>query len=492
MLSARGVMKWLAYHHRHHANMSKIRIVNGPYRGREKSLAEKSLTIGRDAEAGIQILDRSASRFHAEIFPVGGMYFVRDLDSKNGTYVNDERLGDEELLREGDVIKIGTTELMFESGAALADDSSARIAYQDDPDMLSNTLEFRVDELSDIDEIADEQPVQDSARGLRILYQVGRILSDAGEISDKEAKVLDFLVAGMPAESALIFKREASTGKLVPTTVRTAAPSIHPVISRSIIKKTFSENKALHSANASEDERFDRHASVVQKGIRSVICVPLSIGGHTRGVLYLSRGVGATAFEQMDLELISACAIQLGLAQHAAEQVRKHRVATRQLMTALIRALESRADVVGAGERCARTCLALGEASHLSNSARERVRKAGLLHHLDRLMATGRDQALELLESVEDLEQVMPLLRHAKERIDGSGPLGLKGEDLDLEARIVAVAVALEARTAADPGADATVSIDAVMEEPGLDLTVTQLLQSCHLDGSLYANRADS
>ena len=45
--------------------MSKIRIANGPYRGREKSLVDKSLTIGRDAEAGIQILDRSASRFHA-------------------------------------------------------------------------------------------------------------------------------------------------------------------------------------------------------------------------------------------------------------------------------------------------------------------------------------------------------------------------------------------------------------------------------------------
>lgn len=472
--------------------MSKIRIVNGPYRGREKTLGEKSLTIGRDAEAGIQILDRSASRFHAEIFPVGGMYFVRDLDSKNGTYVNDERLGDEELLREGDVIKIGTTELVFESGAALADDSSARIAYQDDPDVLSNTLEFRVDELSDIDEIADEQPAQDGARGLRILYQVGRILSDTGDIGDKEAKVLDLLIAGMPAESALIFKREAATGKLVPTTVRTAAPQIQPVISRSIIKKTFAENKALHSANASEDERFDRHASVVQKGIRSVICVPLSIGGHTRGVLYLSRGVGATAFDQMDLELISACAIQLGLAQHAAEQSRKHRVATRQLMTALVRALETRAGVVGAGERCARTCIALAEASHLSANARERVRKAGLLHHLDRLMATSRDEALALLDSVEDLDQVLPLLRQAKERLDGSGPLGMKEAELDLESRIVAVATALEARTTADPGDDATVSIEAVVGERGLDPTITQLLQGCHLDGSLYANRADA
>src|SRR3954470_15699065 len=117
-------MEWSTFNPRHPALMSKIRIVNGPYRGREKSLSEKSLTIGRDAEAGIQILDRSASRFHAEIFPVGGMFFVRDLDSKNGTYVNDDRLGDEELLREGDVIKIGTTELAYESGAALSDDDS--------------------------------------------------------------------------------------------------------------------------------------------------------------------------------------------------------------------------------------------------------------------------------------------------------------------------------------------------------------------------------
>src|ERR1043165_9084309 len=136
-------MEWRAFHPRHPVLMRKIRIVNGPYRGREKSLSEKSLTIGRDAEAGIQILDRSASRFHAEIFPVGGMYFVRDLDSKNGTYVNDEKIGDEELLRENDVIKIGSTELAYESGAALGDDdSSGRISYRDDPDLLSNTLEF--------------------------------------------------------------------------------------------------------------------------------------------------------------------------------------------------------------------------------------------------------------------------------------------------------------------------------------------------------------
>ena len=79
------------------SSANKLRIRNGPYTGREKSLAGDAVTIGRDVEASIQILDRSASRFHCEVFPVGGMWFVRDLDSKNGTYINGEPLEDEEL-----------------------------------------------------------------------------------------------------------------------------------------------------------------------------------------------------------------------------------------------------------------------------------------------------------------------------------------------------------------------------------------------------------
>jgi pSer/pThr/pTyr-binding forkhead associated (FHA) protein len=469
--------------------MSKIRIVNGPYRGREKTLGEKALTIGRDAEAGIQILDRSASRFHAEIFPVGGMYFVRDLDSKNGTFINEDRLADEELLRESDVIKIGTTELIFESGAALADDdSSARIAYNDDPDMLSNTLEFRVDELSDIDEIKDAEPAHDGARGLKILYQVGRTLAESKDPAEKEAKVLEFLVGAMSAESALIFKREASTGKLVPTTVRTSAPSVQPVISRSIIKKTFAENKALHSANASEDERFERNASVISKGIRSVICVPLAIAGHTKGVLYLSRGAGAPPYEQLDLELISACAVQLGLAQHAADQSRRHRAASRQLMAAMVRALELRAGLTGCGERVARTATALAEASHLAATSRERLRQAGMLHHFERLVpAAEQGKALALLEHVDELEAVLPLVRLAQERLDGSGPQGLREDDLDIEARILALAAGFEACGTADPGSDPTAAIEELTHNRGYDQQLVQLLQSCHLDGSLYA-----
>jgi len=477
--------------------MSKIRIANGPMRGREKTVGDKPLTIGRDAEAGIQILDRSASRFHCEIFPVGGMWFVKDLDSKNGTSINDEKLVDEELLRFGDVIKIGSTELAFEQGNALADDdSSNRIRYNDDPEVLSNTLEFRIDELSDISEPTDQSPERDHGRGLRILYQAGRIMSEAGEGTEKEARVLDTLVASMPADCALIFRRDAKSGKLVPSVVRTAAPNVQPVISRSIIKKTFTENKALHSANAQEDDRFSRNASISIKGIRSVVCVPLTVSGQVQGVVYLSRGTGpsmgaplAPAFDQLDLELVSACAIQIGLAEAASIERRRHRSAMWQVLTTMVRILETKANCAGAGERCAQACAAMADAMHLDHDSRERVRQAGLLHHFPRIASDARGatmRALNPLEAIADLESVLPLVRYARERLDGSGPAKVSADDLDTEARIVALATAFIERTGGEAGGGATAAIEELVVDPGFDRNIALLMLGCHQDGSLY------
>jgi GAF domain-containing protein len=482
--------------------MAKIRILNGPLRGREKSLADKPLTIGRDAEAGLQILDRAASRFHCELFPVGGMWFVKDLESKNGTHVNDDRLEDEELMRIGDIIKIGGTEIIYEIGNAISDDDQQnRVSYQDDPEMLSNTLEFRLDDLSDLAE-PTETPSnssssslgRESAKGLRILYQVGRILSESGDGSvDKEARVLDCLVASLPAECALIFRRDPSTGKLTPSVVRTATPNLQPIISRSIIKKTFTENKALHSANAQEDDRFTKHQSISLKGIRSVISVPLVVGGKPIGVVYLSRGTtpgqvmagSPAAFDGVELELVSGVAIQIALAQTAADERRRHRAAIDQLVTAMARTLESRSGSPGLADRSARTAAALGKAMHLEAASIERLRQAAYLHHVNRSTADprGSNRALVLLDAIEALESVLPLVRMARERVDGSGPLGTTGDELDTESRLLAVAVAFSDRIQA--GESPVGAAAGLQDDVSFDRNVTSLLGACVADGSL-------
>lgn len=460
--------------------MSKIRITNGPYRGREKTLGEKPMTIGRDAEASIQILDRSASRFHAEVFPVGGMYFVRDLDSKNGTFVNDEQIEDEELLREGDVIKIGSTELVYEAGSALQDDeSSSRISYRDDPDALSKTLEFRLDELSDIAEPKDHDRYEESARSLRMLYQVGRVLSEPGSYTEREAKVLEYLILSMPAESGVVFRRESATGKLVPAAVRTSGPMVQPVISRSIVKKCFTENKAMHIADAQDDERFDRTASVADKGVRSVLSVPLVQGSAVRGVLYLARGEGVQPFEHLDLELLSAIAIQLGMCHQAAELRRRHRLAQVKTVNAFVAAMEARDQLPGSGERCARFCAAIAGGLSLDVQAKDRLVLAGSIfpvYHAARKRGDEVDLAARL-EHIEEFETIVPVLRTAY-AID---------EDADTEPRILACAHAFLARMLADPGADAAAVIEELKKANHLDGDLVGVLHACHLDGSLYS-----
>jgi hypothetical protein len=73
------------------------------------------LSIGRSADADVRIDDRYASGIHARINPKAGRYYVEDMDSTNGTLLNDASLHGEEELRTGDRVRIGDTEFRFEA-----------------------------------------------------------------------------------------------------------------------------------------------------------------------------------------------------------------------------------------------------------------------------------------------------------------------------------------------------------------------------------------
>ena len=76
-------------------------------------------TIGRNSENSITIQDKMLSGNHARIFIDDGLYFLDDLDSTNGTYLNGERIEKDQVeLRSGDVISIGQLEFVFIEGGA--------------------------------------------------------------------------------------------------------------------------------------------------------------------------------------------------------------------------------------------------------------------------------------------------------------------------------------------------------------------------------------
>ncbi|MHC4599556.1 MAG: protein kinase domain-containing protein, partial [Planctomycetota bacterium] len=78
--------------------------------------ADGVVTFGRDTGCGHQIMDLSASRVHFQIHVEGGKSRLEDLDSRNGTYVNEERIKAVELAG-GDEVRVGDTIFTFYDGA---------------------------------------------------------------------------------------------------------------------------------------------------------------------------------------------------------------------------------------------------------------------------------------------------------------------------------------------------------------------------------------
>ena len=72
------------------------------------------LSIGRSSEADVRIEDRFASQIHTRVYSRKNSYFVEDLGSTNGTYLNGEQVHSEAELRDLDTIRIGDTEFRFE------------------------------------------------------------------------------------------------------------------------------------------------------------------------------------------------------------------------------------------------------------------------------------------------------------------------------------------------------------------------------------------
>ena len=79
------------------------------------------ITIGRSPEATVQVDDKTLSREHTQVYLQGGRVCVKDLGSKNGTYLNGALLKQPEALKQGDRIKVGpaTFTVVLEAGDTL-------------------------------------------------------------------------------------------------------------------------------------------------------------------------------------------------------------------------------------------------------------------------------------------------------------------------------------------------------------------------------------
>lgn len=278
--------------------------------------------IGRHPECDVILTVGAVSRHHAKIFQTDAGYFLEDLQSRNGTFVNGKLVTNTHRLEEGDRIRICEVELSFHLDSPPAFTPSSEMTFDgtqfgimmvDDPVSSDDDSSSRIDirRSGETSRIAATSEAK-----LAALLKITRNLGQALSLDDVLPKVLAtlFEIFGQ-ADRGFVVLREAD-GSLAPRWVKTRGNQQEQMIriSRTIIHEAMTGGEPILSLDAANDDRFDAAASIADFRIRSMVCAPLiDSEGVAFGALQIDTSEGHGRFAENDVDLLAAVAAQAGI-----------------------------------------------------------------------------------------------------------------------------------------------------------------------------------
>lgn len=122
----------------------KLVVASGKNAGRAIAVKRNNLLIGRAEDCDVRPLSDEVSRRHCEVVVGPADVSAQDLGSRNGTFVNGERIGEKTLLKDGDILRIGSLELQVSitnpaAKAGSEDDVSRWLMADDEPAGMYDT-----------------------------------------------------------------------------------------------------------------------------------------------------------------------------------------------------------------------------------------------------------------------------------------------------------------------------------------------------------------
>lgn len=284
--------------------MAELFVANGVCGGTVFFLPSGPILVGRTSDAQITIADPWISALHARLELRGDQRWVVDLGSRNGTFVNDQRVQAAPLLP-GDRLRLGKTAAEYRVGAK-ASRSLAR-----EGTILRPVAEVGGATLppAEMRRVTDTD-VQVARRQLAAMNAIGKALVEATGFQVTLERLLEPVAAAVRAEtSALLLLDEH--GEL---TVRAALPrDFAPRISRTLLDEAVQSRWGVVTVDAQTDERFGQGDSVIAHGLRSCLYSPLWAENRAVGVLVMDRGA-VDPFTPEDLDLVTAVGYQATLA----------------------------------------------------------------------------------------------------------------------------------------------------------------------------------
>jgi response regulator RpfG family c-di-GMP phosphodiesterase/pSer/pThr/pTyr-binding forkhead associated (FHA) protein len=438
----------------------------------------QKLILGRGDDADIQILDSGLSRQHCCIEKAGEEFFVSDLGSTNGTWVNDEQI-ERRRLMSGDRVRIGAVEFEFRCTPERRRMKADFIAQVPAPTKeIKQDIKVETSNLMglspDAESIENYRRVQ---RDLATIYQIGNLLSAESDLGGLYQRILDVILEVVMADRAFLLIATPE-GKLETVAHKETAPSPFAPrgFSTTIVEECYRERASVLKSNALLDEHLKQAESVITQNIQSVLCVPVETPERAIGILYMDSIGQSEAFLKCDLELLLAIGKQAGLAIQRAQLSDQLRQMLRGAVRALAAAIEAKDDYTqGHSERVTRYALEIGRKMQLEEANLRTLELAGFLHDVGKigvpesiLRKAGplTDAEYEIVKehsrigsgiirNIEGAREIAEVVLHHHERWDGKGyPDGLHHEEPSLLSRILAVADAFDAMCSRRPYRD--------------------------------------
>ena len=299
--------------------MLVLNVIQGPDKGMRITLPDNEpQLIGRSSEA-IQLTDQTISRRHAELTPEGdGTWYIRDLQSANGTFVNGVRVTERRKLKLGDQVRTGNSLLIYGENVKNPLANRLRLAPANEIDV---SVERTIDANEESMIMSSPEPSQAAEFQLQIIYQLVALI---GSVTDKQRlleKMMDVVFEYFAADRGFVMLVEdpAEDPKVAVMRFREDAdtlpdPNRKAAVSRTIVQYVLKRGVAVLSSNAMNDTRFTSGDSVQAFGIRSAMCVPIKHKDHYFGVLHLDSQIANYTFTEDQLSLLAAIGVQTGLA----------------------------------------------------------------------------------------------------------------------------------------------------------------------------------
>ncbi len=288
--------------------MHQLLIIEGEDQGSLFTVRD-GVRVGRTGTCEIQLAHKKVSRIHAQFEVEDGTVMIRDMESRNGVYVNGEQVT-ETSLSSGDEIKIGSTVFLFDPGCEVRVNRDGETLYIFDDEFEDHGIQLRP-----AGEGKDDENVTSDHDRLKTLYRITRALVGYDEQKEMLEALLRETVSGLRGDrGAVLLRDRPETPPSMAASWTRDEVGEQMSMSQTVIDEVLENRHSIRCPDASTDPRFESSVSLEVEQVQTFLATPLLRDDDLLGMIYVDSLDVMRDFEEQDLSLLENVAEQASIA----------------------------------------------------------------------------------------------------------------------------------------------------------------------------------